>query len=186
MVFRGYMLIYKVYSHYGIQVSLILPGIPGWLGGASWKHMECVCLFFGGMLLIERKFIYCCGCCSFANAAADNDRSSAGSFPLLAHTAAGTDWGNRAEQMSTEGPSHASGSAVCSAAVHVKQMWMREEVSLHQSGAAAQVITGQSWAPTSRSRNAIGDKEACGRKCDPEGRLEKRGEKRLQLGCEAV
>lgn len=157
MVFRG-LHIYMPDAHCGIQVSFLwfcwalLVGLEE-LPGSTWS---CVCLFFLDMLLIERKFTYWCGCSSFANAAADNDRSSAGALPLLVHTAAGTvlrtDWGNGAEQASiARHESH--GNAVSSAAVCVKRMWMGDWVSLHQHGATALVITGQWWAPTSEQKH---------------------------------
>lgn len=57
-------------AHYGIQISLILLGIPGWLGGASWKHMELCLPFLLGYAVNREKvdILMClhvlCKCCS--------------------------------------------------------------------------------------------------------------------------
>lgn len=77
-----------------------------------------------------------------------------------------------------ESASHELGRAVCRAAVPVKHGWMREWISLHQHG-SLQAVTG-THQPAQMSLETRRDA------CDTEGRLGKRGEKRLQLACEAI
>lgn len=140
-------------AHYGIEVSLILLGISGWLGGASWKHMKlCLPFLLGhtvnrGKVYILLWLLFLCQCCSWqwqklcwcpASACSHCSRGCA------------QDWLRKQGWANKHGKALPWVRQCClQSSVRVKHRWMRELVSLHQHGAAAQVSTGQWWAPTS-------------------------------------
>lgn len=153
------------------------------LPGSTWS---CVCLFFWGMLLIERKLTYWCVCMSFANAAADSDGGSAGALPLFVHPAAGavlrTGWANKHRRTF---PWAWQCCLQCCCTLY-RCEWgsgFPSPAWCHSTGHYGPTLGTQQPAEEMALETR---RDVFGRKGDTEGRLEKRGEKRLQPGCEAI